>query len=57
VSTVNPRTSSARNEVRQAAPGLVELGETVLYADVRERPGSAMTTGSIARKVFEETKS
>jgi 4-carboxymuconolactone decarboxylase len=111
VSTVNPRTSSARNEVRQVAPKLIELSETVLYGDVWERPGlskrdrslitvaalmamgrseqltghleralgngvtkaeigelithlafysgwpTAMTAGSIARKVFEEKKS
>jgi len=31
--------SSARNEVRQVAPKLVELSETVLYGDVWERPG------------------
>jgi len=31
--------SSARNEVRQVAPKLVELSETVLYGDIWERPG------------------
>ena len=31
--------SSARNEVRQVAPKLIELLETVLYGDVWERPG------------------
>ncbi len=30
---------SARHEVRQVAPKLVELSETVLYGDVWERPG------------------
>jgi 4-carboxymuconolactone decarboxylase len=30
---------SARDEVRQVAPKLIELSETVLYADVWERPG------------------
>jgi 4-carboxymuconolactone decarboxylase len=109
--SVTPRTSSARNEVRQVAPKLIELSESVLYADVWERPGlskrdrslitvaalmamgrsdqltghldrarangvtreeigelithlafysgwpTAMTTGRIARQVFEEKKS
>jgi 4-carboxymuconolactone decarboxylase len=32
-------TYSTRNEVRQVAPKLVELTETVLYGDVWERPG------------------
>ncbi len=31
--------SSARSEVRQIAPKLIELSETVLYGDVWERPG------------------
>ncbi|MBI1735339.1 MAG: carboxymuconolactone decarboxylase family protein [Candidatus Rokubacteria bacterium] len=31
--------SSARAEVRQVAPKLIELSETVLYADVWERAG------------------
>ena len=39
MSTVNPRTSSSRNEVRGVAPKLIELSEKVLYADVWERPG------------------
>jgi len=39
LSTVNPRTSSSRNEVRTVAPKLIELSEKVLYADVWERPG------------------
>jgi 4-carboxymuconolactone decarboxylase len=39
LSTVNPRTSSSRNEVRKVAPKLIELSEKVLYADVWERPG------------------
>lgn len=39
MSTVNPRTSSSRNEVRTVAPKLIELSEKVLYADVWERPG------------------
>jgi 4-carboxymuconolactone decarboxylase len=34
-----PSTAAARNEVRQVAPKLVELSETVLYGDVWERPG------------------
>lgn len=34
-----PSASSARNEVRQVAPKLIELSETVLYGDVWERPG------------------
>jgi 4-carboxymuconolactone decarboxylase len=32
-------TSSARGEVRQVAPKLIELSETVPYGDVWERPG------------------
>ena len=31
--------TSARDEVRQVAPKLIELSEKVLYADVWERPG------------------
>lgn len=31
--------TSARSEVRQVAPKLIELSETVLYGDVWERPG------------------
>jgi len=38
VSTPRPA-SSARAEVRQVAPKLIELSETVLYGDVWERPG------------------
>jgi 4-carboxymuconolactone decarboxylase len=34
-----PSSSAARREVRQVAPKLVELSETVLYGDVWERPG------------------
>jgi len=34
-----PSASSARSEVRQVAPKLIELSETVLYGDVWERPG------------------
>ncbi len=34
-----PPVSSARSEVRQVAPKLIELSETVLYGDVWERPG------------------
>jgi 4-carboxymuconolactone decarboxylase len=30
---------SARHDVRQVAPKLVELSETVLYGDIWERPG------------------
>jgi hypothetical protein len=50
VSTVSPRTSSARNEVRAVAPKLIDLSEQVLYWP------TAMTAGRIARQVFEETK-
>ena len=53
MSTVTPRTSSARNEVRQIAPKLVELSETVLYG---EGWPTAMTAGRIAKQVFEEKK-
>ena len=31
--------SSTREEVRQVVPRLIELSETVLYADIWERPG------------------
>src|SRR2546421_11911638 len=35
-----PRSAvSARSEVRQVAPKLIELSESVLYGDVWERPG------------------
>ncbi len=34
-----PSASSARAEVRQVAPKLIDLSETVLYGDVWERPG------------------
>lgn len=34
-----PSTPSSRSEVRQIAPKLIELSETVLYGDVWERPG------------------
>ena len=34
-----PSASSARHEVRQVAPKLIELSEKVLYGDVWERPG------------------
>ena len=34
-----PLASSARTEVQQVAPKLIELTETVLFGDVWERPG------------------
>jgi 4-carboxymuconolactone decarboxylase len=34
-----PSASSARSEVRQVAPKLIELSETVLFGDVWERGG------------------
>jgi 4-carboxymuconolactone decarboxylase len=35
-----PKTaSSARSEVRQVAPRLIELTESVVYGDIWERPG------------------
>jgi 4-carboxymuconolactone decarboxylase len=37
--SIPPSTHSTRHEVRQVAPKLVELTETVLYGDVWERPG------------------
>jgi len=57
--TTRRSVSSARDEVRQVAPKLIELSETVLYGDVWERPGlwpAAMTAGRIARRVFDETQ-
>jgi 4-carboxymuconolactone decarboxylase len=38
VSTL-PSVSSARSEVRQVAPKLIDLSEKVLYGDIWERPG------------------
>ena len=37
--SISRTTSSARSEVRQVAPKLIALSETVLYGDVWERPG------------------
>jgi 4-carboxymuconolactone decarboxylase len=37
--STQPSASSARNVVRQVAPKLIELTETVVYGDVWERPG------------------
>jgi 4-carboxymuconolactone decarboxylase len=37
--SISRTTSSARSEVRQVAPKLIELSESVLYGDVWERPG------------------
>ena len=34
-----PSVSSARSEVRQVAPKLIDLSEKVLYGDIWERPG------------------
>ncbi|HUP36890.1 MAG TPA: carboxymuconolactone decarboxylase family protein [Candidatus Limnocylindria bacterium] len=31
--------SASRNEVRTVAPRLIELTETLVYPDIRERPG------------------
>lgn len=60
MSTVTPRTSSARNEVRSVAPKLIELSEKVLYgphlAFYSGWP-TAMTAGRVAKQVFEEKKS
>ena len=39
MTTPPPSAPSARSEVRQVAPKLIELSETVLYGDVWERPG------------------
>ena len=36
--SIPPSASTARSEVRQVAPKLIELSETVLYGDVWERP-------------------
>jgi 4-carboxymuconolactone decarboxylase len=38
VSTL-PSVPSARSEVRQVAPKLIDLSEKVLYGDIWERPG------------------
>ena len=37
--TIPKTASSARNEVRQVAPRLIELTESVVYGDIWERPG------------------
>lgn len=37
--TNRPPASAGREEVRKIAPKLIELSESVLYADVWERPG------------------
>jgi 4-carboxymuconolactone decarboxylase len=39
VSTPAPASTTARDEVRQVAPKLIELSEKVLFGDVWERPG------------------
>jgi len=39
MSTPTTASSSARNEVRQVVPRLIELTETVLFGDIWERPG------------------
>jgi 4-carboxymuconolactone decarboxylase len=39
VSAIPRSASSARNEVRQVAPRLIELTESVVYGDIWERPG------------------
>ena len=52
MSTVTPRTSSARHEVRQVAPKLIELS-LAFYSGWP----TAMTAGRIAKQVFEEKKS
>jgi hypothetical protein len=59
VSTVTPRTSSARNEVRQVAPKLIEPSEKVLITHLAFYSGwpTAMTAGRIALQVLGEKKS
>ena len=54
MSTVTPRTSSARNEVRQVAPKLIELITHLAFY-----PGwpTAMTAGRVAVQVLGEKKS
>jgi 4-carboxymuconolactone decarboxylase len=37
--TIPKTASTARNEVRQVAPRLIELTESVVYGDIWERPG------------------
>lgn len=37
--TLPPAVSASRNEVRTAAPRLIELTETLVYPDIWERPG------------------
>jgi 4-carboxymuconolactone decarboxylase len=39
MSTLPSAASTARSEVRQVAPKLIELSEKVLYGDVWQRPG------------------
>lgn len=37
--TLRAAVSASRNEVRTVAPRLTELTETLVYPDIRERPG------------------
>ena len=39
--------SSARNEVRQVVPRLIELSETLLHPDIWERPGPSKRNRSL----------
>jgi alkylhydroperoxidase/carboxymuconolactone decarboxylase family protein YurZ len=54
VSTVTPRTSSARNEARQVAPRLIEL---ITHLAFYSGGPTAMTAGRIAVQVLGEKKS
>ena len=47
--------TASRNEVRTVAPGLIELTETLVYPDIRERPGLSKRDRGL-RQVFEEKK-
>jgi 4-carboxymuconolactone decarboxylase len=56
-----PSTTSARTEVRQVVPRLIELTETLLSPDIWERPGlskrdrSLITVAArVARQVLDE---
>lgn len=45
--TLPAAVSASRNEVRTVAPRLIELTETLVYPDIRERPGLAKRDRSL----------
>ena len=56
--STSPTVPSARDEVRQVVPRLIELTETLLHPDIGERPfyagrPSAMSGARVAKQVLE----